>query len=272
MGTSLIKSQLLGDTAAYSALLEPLAKKLAAACPDAEMQRLFEALPHRLITLAPMVICDRLVRDLGGTADDLLLQALGVMCYHISTHDDLIDEPPAGRCEQGALLYAGNIAFIEGCNLLLNVMSPEQAQLVWAEVARNHVLQQRCVTALWENMPRSFSDYRHGVEHAGVFVGVSVRAALAVTGRQELWPRLQEVCANYGMSLQLLDDILEVDEDRAAGYHSSPLMEGPPYRRSFRQLLACVDKGKRLSGPQWPEFRQLFDNMRDTAERLRATL
>ncbi len=210
-------------------------------------------------------MCARLLQDLHEEPNPSLQQAIGTLCLHISTHDDLIDEPPQTPHERAALLYAGNISCAVGMQLLGAAATPTQSSFICDELNRNHLLQQQCVTVLWEGRPQTFADYARGVEHDGALVGIGVSAALAIAHRQDLWPKLKRMCTAYGTALQLLDDIAEVEEDKIAGYHSFPAQEGPPFAESFHHIEQQLSQAGQLLGPDLTSFGELIRNAQTVA-------
>lgn len=270
--TSSIKNSLFGETEQFSQILKPIADQLGATYPNAYLRHAFSSLPSRSITVGPMSMCARLAADLGTKADEALLRAIGVMCFHISTHDDLIDEPPAPRNERAALLYAGNISFIKALLDLVKHIGAEKAAFICSEIQRNHFLQQQCVDTLWTIPPQSFEDYLRGVQHDGALIGIGVKAALVAAEREELWPQLEPMCTNYGIGLQLLDDINEVEEDAVAGYHSYPISEGVPFADSFSQVERHITMAEELLEPEWKQFGELLENVRMVKNQLHQKL
>jgi hypothetical protein len=270
--TSTIKSLLFDDTEHFSQLLEPAAAQLTRDYPDPAFTSLFSSLPHRSITVGPMAMCKKLVTDLGGDVDDSILRALGILCFHISTHDDLVDEPPASQSQKAALLYAGNISFIVGMQEFAQHLPPQKIAFVSTEIARNHALQQQCIDELWTRQPSHFSDYAKGVQHDGALIGIGVCTALAVVNRGDLWPQLKPICTDYGIALQLLDDISEVEEDAAAGYCSYPVVEGWPYTTSFTEVERHASKAMKALNPEWRNFRKLLENINTVKETLQETI
>jgi hypothetical protein len=274
MGTTTsIKKLFFGETDRYSSLLKSSSTRLVDIYPNPAFAPLFESLPNRSITVGPMAMCDRLARDLGTTVPDDVLTALGVLCFHISVHDDLIDEPPSSATERAALLYTGNLSFIEGMRLLSHTsFSAEQITFMCDEIARNHYLQQQCAETLWDQQPNTFADYLKGVQHDGALIGIGVCTALAASNRQDLWQTLKPACTAYGVALQLLDDINEAEEDELAGYHSFPVKEGAPFIRSFQEVENHVEAVLKIIDPQWTHFRELVENVRTVKRQVERTL
>lgn len=266
--TSSIKSSLFGDVNHFSQLLMGPAKDLASRYDNRHFQELFRSLPHRSITVGPMSMASRLAKDLGCDISENILVALGVLCFHISTHDDLIDEPPHGRAEKAALLYAGNISLIEGMKMLQRELDSEQVVFILRQVERNHLLQQVCVETLWDDCPRDLKEYEKGIQHIGSLIGIGVCTALAVTHNEDLWADLENICADYGAGLQLLDDINEAHEDEKAGYTSYPVLEGAPYESSFKMIDECLDKADALLDQRYIHFRELLLNVQIVKKRI----
>ncbi len=266
--TSSAMEQLFGDVHRYVALLEPVAKRLARAYREEAFTPVFDSLPHRSIAIAPMVLCDALAADLKMPAPELLLQAIGALCLHISTHDDLVDEPAAERLLQGARLYAGNIAVLEGMRILDEIGDHSVSETMLRQIALNHALQQRCLVQLWEGQPATFAEYRAGIEHDCAFASIGIFAALAYAKRLPLRERLWDFCVGYGVGFQLLDDIAETPGDEQLGYHSFPLLEGRPYAESFRQTFAHFALAESALDPHWRRLHQLVDYPRTFATEL----
>ncbi len=266
--TSDAKHALFGEIGRYTGLLRVVAERLMAKYSDEAFRPFFRTLPERSICIAPMVLCDALSADLGARVPDHVLQALGAMCFHISTHDDVVDERPRERRKLAALTYTGNLAFHEGIRLLRIAREQAVREAILERIAENHVLQQRCVAELWEAAPRSFTDYRHGIDHDRAFTWIGIAAALAWTERSDLQVRLDEFCLGYGVAFQLLDDIAEVREDTALGYHSFPLLEGPPYAESLRQIDVHLRQAEEALDPAWSNLRKLIEYPRRFAQRL----
>ena len=265
-GTSSVKDRLFGDTKPFQTLLLPIANDLVKKYKNKNLKPIFQSLPYRSITTGPMSMCYRLCKDLGMNASTPLLQAVGTVCLHISTHDDLIDETPVSQIDQAALLYAGNVSFIEGLLLLQKALPANKQKLMLEQVARNHELQQVCTETLWQTKPNRYSDYLVGVQHDGALVGIGVTAALSFCNKEALWPKIQNACHDYGTALQLLDDIAEVEEDRLSGYNSYPLTEGAPYKHSFSQIYKHLDKARSKINPEWTNFLELFTLTRTFAK------
>ncbi len=248
---------LFGTVDHYVALLVPWVTKLKRMYPHTDLALLFESIPLRSIVIAPMVLCDATATDLGVSAPDDVLRGVGLLSFHIGTHDDLVDERPQERAAIGALLYAGNIAALEGVHLLAGAVPRTVLKTALERIAGNHRAQQECVTRLWDRKPVNFADYKRGIEHVALFASIGVLTALALSEAPKERKRLLSFCDGYGTALQLLDDIAETGEDAVLGYHSFPLLDGRPYRESFRKVYAHLTTAERALAPSWQRLRAL---------------
>lgn len=269
--TSDIMEALFGDLSRYATLLSVAAEELIRKYPDEDLAPIFRSIPRRSIAIGPVVLFDSVARDLNSQPPDEVLAALGMLCLHISTHDDLVDEPPSERRSIAALLYAGNVAALEGVRRLQSRVRPEVLDSIVAEINRNHLLQQRCVIHLWDRQPTTFAAYRRGIEHDVTFAAIGVQSGVVFAGHPGYLPRLADYCAGYGPALQLLDDIAECESDRLAGYHSFPINEGPPFAESFRQVRAHLDLAESVLEPSWRRLRALVECPRLLSYRLQET-
>jgi hypothetical protein len=260
---------LFGDVQRYVSLLDPVVVTLKREYCHEDLRPIFRSLPERSIAIAPMALCDRLAHDLGTTVSDNILRGIGALCLPISTHDDLVDELPKDRKTVAALVYAGNIAALEGVRLIAMSGHLEVLHAILTQVNKNHLFQQYCVTRLWEHAPLSFEEYREGIEHDCVFASIGIFAALALARAMDRAPQLWSFCVGYGVAFQLLDDIAEVAEDRVAGYHSFPLLEGAPFDESFRKIFVHLDAAERALDPKCKQLRELLTYPRAFAENLR---
>lgn len=263
--TSNIIDDALGGTERYRVLLRAAAEDLVQAYPDPDFQSLFQAMPNKAISLVPMALCDCVASDLGRPPAAELLQALGVISHHLSTHDDIVDERPAERRAVGALLYAGNITALEGLRRLRDLRRPDVTDVIMRAIARNHAAQQKVLRLLWEQVPASFDEYRRGLEHSTHLVAIGVRAGLAWASRSDLEERGYPFCEAYGLAFQLLDDLREADHDRQTGYHSFAVVEGPPYVESRQQLVTALREAGAALEPSWGRTRDLVARLERVA-------
>lgn len=263
--TSDIVDDALGGVARYRTLLWVVARDLAQRFPDPDLQPLFQAMPEKAIGLVLMALCDRVAGDLGEEAPARLLQAVGALALHLSTHDDVVDERPPDRRAVGALLYAGDLSALDGLQRLQAIGRPDVTEAVVRTIARNHAAQQCVLRLLWEQVPASFDDYRRGLEHSTHLVGIGVHAGLAWAHRSDLEARCRPFCEAYGLAFQLIDDLIEVDQDRQSGYHSYAVIEGPPYAESRRRLVAALQEARATLESTWTETRDLVARLERVA-------
>lgn len=133
----------------YQKLMKLQVKKLVRKYPNPYLAKVFSTLDKKILTIGPMSLCDNLSMDLGKKADDQLLNAIGLSCLVISAHDDVVDEPPKNRSEIAALIYAGNIALLEGIKLLTELKANKVIHYLIDTINQNHYYQQLRVDLVW---------------------------------------------------------------------------------------------------------------------------
>jgi len=249
--SSTILSYLLGNIDKYVRIMQDQSDRLIKKYPNRNLAPVFSILPEKLITIGPMALCDDLTQDLGGVCSENILAAIGLSCLLITTHDDVVDETPKNRADLAALIYAGNIAGLEGMEILLKENLAGVAKILIETIAENHYRQQFRVDCLWEKKPKSFREYRHGIEDVCSLAAIGPLCALAVTGREKLQRVIARWSVGYGVALQMIDDIREFEEDKLAGYTSFPLLEGKPFKRSFRELERHLEMAENALRPEW---------------------
>ncbi len=92
-------------------------------------------------------------------------------------------------------------------------------------IETNSYMQDRVVGALWKREMPTRSEYMGGIRHIISWASIGPSAALAHSGRDGFANRVSRFCENYGLSMQLADDMAEIDEDAASGYWSLPIIE-----------------------------------------------
>lgn len=99
-----------------------------------------------------MVLCSALIHDLGERPPGSLLTGVGLACFEISTHDDVVDELPWERTDIAAAIYAGNIATLEGIRTLINHEHPMVADAIIQQINLNHCYQTTITRTIWAEM------------------------------------------------------------------------------------------------------------------------
>jgi len=267
--SSAILSYLLGDIEKYIQIMEKEVRRLIKKYPNKNLAPVFSILPQKLITIGPMALCDDLTQDLGGICSDDVLAAIGLSCLPITTHDDVVDETPKNRAKLAALVYAGNIAGLEGMNILFQKNLPKVAEAFIKTIAENHYRQQFRVDLLWEKKPKNFREYRYGIGDICSLAAIGPFCALTITGRNDLRKIVARFTTGYGVALQLIDDIREFDEDKLTSYTSFPLFEGKPFKKSFQEIEHYLKMAKRAIKPDWTRTRFRFKNLELFAQKIR---
>jgi hypothetical protein len=223
-GSTDIRKKLLGDTSRYERVLGIQGKRLAEKYRDKELSKEFLSMGHKFISMGPMSLCDSVLSDLGIEAPDSLLAGIGLMAFHISTHDDIVDETPEEKSRIAALLYSGNIALIEGLELMSSKGHEIAAKAVLEKISTNHYMQQKVAEILWKKSVPSKSEYFKGIRHIISWTSIGPFAALAYSKRTGYSKKVGVFCENYGLSIQFMDDMSEIDEDVRNGYWSLPII------------------------------------------------
>ncbi|MDO8638072.1 MAG: class 1 isoprenoid biosynthesis enzyme [Candidatus Daviesbacteria bacterium] len=256
-----ILRQLYGDIKKYQTMLAPYQDNLVSKYPNPNLKKYFSSINKKIIAIMPMVFCESLLLDLGQKVNKKDLVALGLHMLAISTHDDVVDEMPENRTELAALVYAGNIASNEGSKILIQQGKTKVAEVLLMMINQNHYYQQHVIETLWQHKPISFKNYRSGINHICVFSAIGLIYALALTNKLALKKRIQDFADGYGVSLQLIDDLREVEEDRKFGYWSFPIIEGEPYKKSFEQLFLHIELCKRSLPPEWKNMHKIVEKL-----------
>lgn len=236
--------------------------------PNRKLAENFFRLPQQIITMLPMAFCDSLTQDLKKTCDDEILAAIGLNSFLISTHDDVVDEMPKNRKIVSGLVYAGNIAALEGMKILFEKNRKKVAQALIDSVNKNHYLQQLVVEKLWQGKKINAKEYFDGIKHIGIFSAIGPLCALALTGRNDLKKTILKFASNYGITLQLIDDIRETEEDKIAGYSSLPLTEGTPFTCSFAKLYQHAKIARSALDKKWERMTFYVDAIDQFARKI----
>lgn len=223
IASSELAASLLGPVEEYQMLLHRMVQKLMHQYPDAALHECFRAIPSRIICLAPMALCASLVKDLGLRPSETLLTGIGLACYEISTHDDVVDELPRERPDIAALVYAGNIVTLEGIRVLIDGDYGIIADAIIEYINLNHCYQTTITRTIWSE-PTDEAGYLAAIGHTPYWVAIGLMAAITFCNRSNLRLLVIDFSEWYGMACQLFDDMREIDDDLQHGYWSLPII------------------------------------------------
>lgn len=282
--SSELMTELLGNVSRYQNLLQKEKRNILLRYNDTSiLNSIFASLDTRIINLCPMVLCDRMLSDLGIASSDALLSGLGLAMYSISTHDDVVDEFPKERLVVAGLVYGGNIATLEGLKILCDVGLSHVASEVITCVNKNHYYQTKIITSLWDH-PCDKDEYLSAISHTGYWVEIGLGAALAFSGKQNFANLnfVLEFAKCYGLTCQIFDDMREIDDDVRNGYWSLPISiaqfngwdittsEGKRLSVELPRSLAedYIKKARELCGNQFPLLLDLVERINKTGSRI----
>lgn len=268
-GSSGILEELLGHVEFYQKLLKPYQSQLIKDYPNPHLKQHFLSLNWKIISLGTMALCDHLLKDLNQNVNPKDLVALGLHMLAISTHDDVVDEMPKDRILLSSLVFAGNIATNEGSRLLISQGKTKAADILLKSINTNHFYQQHNIETLWTKKPNSFKEYIDGITHTGTLMRIGLNYALVLAGKVDLQDKTDRYAHYYGMAIQLIDDIREVDEDIANGYWSYPVIEGFPYKKSLDQLFIYIKKDRKTIPQNWSYLHNSLDRLEEVANKIK---
>ncbi|MBI2032545.1 MAG: class 1 isoprenoid biosynthesis enzyme, partial [Candidatus Levybacteria bacterium] len=250
-------------------LMKNEAQRLIKKYPNKNLTPVFKILPHKLAIICPMATCDDFTRDLGGTCSEDILVAIGLNCLPITTHDDVVDEAPKDRKYRASLIYAGNISALEEINMLLKNDHQGVAKVIIKTVQENHYRQQFRVDLLWDKKIKNFQEYLNGTRDIYSFASLGPGCALEITGKKDLRKQVISYAINYGLALQLIDDLREIEEDKISGYNSFPILEEKPYEKSFRALDNFLVKARKNLDPTWKHTEKRLKSLENFATKFK---
>jgi len=236
------------------------------------LSQVFDTLHRKIIAIGPIAVCDYLCLDLGKKCPETILSSIGTISLQISSHDDAVDETPNDQSDLAALIYAGNIASLEAIKNLIENGYKNIAKILIDIVNRNHFLQQKRVELLWKKSPKNFLDYKKGVADGAELIKIGSHTALEFCGRNDLRKKLTKFATHYALALQLIDDIIEVEEDRKSGYHSFPLLEGNPFTKSINQARKNIKTATHSVNKEWKFTKSLLKNVEDVVNQVENSL
>lgn len=151
IASSELNNPLFGDITKYSDILQAQKENLKIKYPDPILESAIDGIDSRIISIAPMVLFETMLQDLGLEPDEELLGGLGLIMYSVSTHDDVVDERPTKRLDVAGLVYAGDITTLEGMRLLVNSGSPETVSAIIDYLNLTNLAQTKIVENLWDH-------------------------------------------------------------------------------------------------------------------------
>lgn len=166
MGVSKFSRKLFGASVEkHAKLLMNEKPRLLKKYNDGNLRKEIAALDTKFISLAPMALCESILTDLGVPGPEDLLTGIGLMAFHISTHDDLINERPENKETCAALLYSGNILLLEGIERLIKAGYARVLPSLLDSIRTNHLMQQRVVNILFRTKRPTIAQYNEGIRH-----------------------------------------------------------------------------------------------------------
>lgn len=255
-----IADVLFGNAKKYSKIMKEESDRLCRRYADSDLAKNFSEMPNRVICLMPMALCDAIVEDLGKKCSKDVLAAVGLCAFPIGTYDDIVDEMPRDRRDVAGLAYSGSIAGLEGMRILFDKNKHAVAQALIDTINQNHFRQQRVVDLLWEGKKITKERYIEGIHHVIDFTSIGLMAGIAEAGRPDLKERMMRFSEGYGLALQIIDDLMEVEEDKATTYKSFAVVEGKPYTKTFEIAFDRIKKARKNLDPEWKKMNKFVDN------------
>lgn len=250
--SSQIVKQVFGDTTKYTKILTKARDHLIEKYPDPYLKPFFEKIPNKFISLAPMSLCESTLKDLNINCPDDLLYCLGLSLYHVSTHDDIVDETPSDKNTLAALLYSGNISLLEAVKAFNSKGYHSELSTITDILNMNHYRQQIVVDKLWQLKQPTIAEYFDGCKHIVYFVQTGVLTAMAHAKTKKNYSKILSFCENFGMAIQLMDDMMEIEEDLQNGYWSLPIIRAHEkgiqnYKNNPELLNMLIQDSKRAA-------------------------
>jgi hypothetical protein len=268
------RNPLLGDTGRYQRILTAEAELLKQKYPDPILGEVFDKMESRIISLAPMVLLDATLKDLGVEVKDEVLAGLGLVMYAVSTHDDVVDERPQDRSKLAGLVYGGDITTIEGMRLLAHHAPREMVDTVVRFMNLTNLAQTQIVEKLWIE-PAGEDAYLDAINTTRYWAETGVQAAISYAKRPDLFDFADEFSIYYGKTCQIFDDVREIEDDIKNGYWSLPislaLKNGWDINtpdgcnmaivRSRELARDYIEKAEKLCGGEFPSLGKLVNQL-----------
>lgn len=223
IASSELNNPLFGDVTKYSNILRIQKGYLQEKYPDSALQSALEGLDSRIISIAPMVLFETMLDDLGSDSNEKLLAGLGLIMYSVSTHDDVVDERPPQRLDVASLIYAGDITTLEGMSLLMDTGCPETISSIIKYLNLTNLAQTKIVKDLWDHSSDE-ETYLESINTTRYWAEVGLQAAIIYADRPDLHDFVDRFSILYGKTCQLFDDVREIDDDVKNGYYSLPII------------------------------------------------
>ena len=110
----------------------------------------------------------------------------------------------------------------EGIKIFIDYSYLSILQVVLDLLKQNHMYQRRVVDLLWADKQPTINDYEEGIKHIHSFSAIGPMAALLFANAAKKQDIIDNFSVQYGVALQYLDDLSEIDEDVKNKYWSLP--------------------------------------------------
>lgn len=274
IASSELDNPLLGDTTRYRNILLAEKEGLQKRYPDIALQSALDGLDSRIISIAPMVLFETMLKDLGLESNEKLVTGLGLIMYSVSTHDDVVDERPIQRLDVASLIYAGDITTLEGVQLLVEAGSPETTSVIINYLNLTNLAQTKIVRDLWDH-PSNEETYLEAINTTRYWAETGLQAAITYAGRTDLRDFVDKFSILYGKTCQLFDDVREIDDDIKNGYYSLPISlafqhnwnlnspegKNQSIRRSKEIATNYIRQARNLCGGNFPYLKELVNKL-----------
>jgi len=282
VASSELISRLYGDTTKYENLIEEEIVKLISLYPNTGLNFLFKKMRTRVISIAPMVLCEAMLSDLKIQTPDNLLKGIGLASFHISTHDDVVDEMPKDRQYIANLIYAGNITKCHGIKILIESKMLKELKSLLDTLSIENLYQTEIVEKLWLK-PKDEKNYLNAIITTRNWAYIGLEVALVFANNTELKPFIKEYSDYYGNLCQILDDMREIKEDIFNNYYSLPIVHSIEHKldlskkynannaikRSRELIIDYISKSKTITDKKFPKLYEFIERIEDIGLKLK---
>lgn len=263
IASSEVMNRLYGKLDFFQKILKPHVDRLIQEYAGKEsLPGYFRGIPHRIICICPMALCDAALLDIGKAPDESLLAGLGLSMYSISTHDDVVDESPETKQERASLIYSGNIATLQGIRILMGSGHQKLIPHLMHLMNLNHCFQTDIAFSIWQK-PSDEAGYLDAIKHTGYWASIGPVLAMHAAGKTELIPFAEEFGKHYGLMCQLYDDVREINDDLKNGYFSLPISTAIKSDLDLNdpvQRVQATKRSKELAANCFFEIERICDN------------